>query len=227
MYWFIFGCAGCLLLRELFSSCTSRGCCLVTGYLGFSLQSLLSLQRTGSRAGGLQYFQLPGSRAQAEQLWCRAWLPSGTWDLPGPGIAPVSPALAGEFFTMEPPVKPGALCFYLSSAVFLTVTLWGHCVVILLTQMRKLKGRVLAVAQGLRATDWQKQRVNPGRSPPKPGRLPALLSAADSADHAPASPGGYWTWPPPGGWFSRLAGEFAGSSAKWKCGPLFLKYSAF
>ena len=42
---------------------------------------------------------------------------------PGPGIAPVSPALAGEFFTMEPPVKPGALCFYLSSAVFLTVTL--------------------------------------------------------------------------------------------------------
>ena len=25
------------------------------------------------------------------------------WDLPGPGIKPVSPALAGGFFTTEPP----------------------------------------------------------------------------------------------------------------------------
>ena len=28
------------------------------------------------------------------------------WDLPGPGIEPVSPALAGGFFTTEPPGKP-------------------------------------------------------------------------------------------------------------------------
>ena len=28
------------------------------------------------------------------------------WDLPGPGIKPVSPALAGEFFTTEPSGKP-------------------------------------------------------------------------------------------------------------------------
>ena len=27
------------------------------------------------------------------------------WDLPGPGIEPVSPALAGGFFTTEPPGK--------------------------------------------------------------------------------------------------------------------------
>ena len=27
------------------------------------------------------------------------------WDLPGPGIEPVSPALAGGLFTTEPPVK--------------------------------------------------------------------------------------------------------------------------
>ena len=27
-------------------------------------------------------------------------------DLPGPGIEPVSPALAGRFFTTEPPGKP-------------------------------------------------------------------------------------------------------------------------
>ena len=28
------------------------------------------------------------------------------WNLPGPGIKPVSPALAGRFFTTEPPRKP-------------------------------------------------------------------------------------------------------------------------
>jgi len=28
------------------------------------------------------------------------------WDLPGPGVELVSPALAGGFFTVEPPEKP-------------------------------------------------------------------------------------------------------------------------
>ena len=32
---------------------------------------------------------------------------SFTRDLPDPGLEPVSPALAGEFFTTEPPGKPG------------------------------------------------------------------------------------------------------------------------
>ena len=36
----------------------------------------------------------------------QAWLLHGVWDLPGPGIEPVSPALAGEFFTTEPQRKP-------------------------------------------------------------------------------------------------------------------------
>ena len=30
----------------------------------------------------------------------------GMWDPPGPGVRPVSPALAGEFFSTEPPGKP-------------------------------------------------------------------------------------------------------------------------
>ena len=29
------------------------------------------------------------------------------WDLPGPGLEPVSPALAGGFSTTAPPGKPG------------------------------------------------------------------------------------------------------------------------
>ena len=30
----------------------------------------------------------------------------GMWDLPGPGLEPVSPALAGGFLTTAPPGKP-------------------------------------------------------------------------------------------------------------------------
>ena len=30
----------------------------------------------------------------------------GMWDPPGPGVRPVSPALAGECFSTEPPGKP-------------------------------------------------------------------------------------------------------------------------
>ena len=32
-------------------------------------------------------------------------MPHGMWDLPGPGIEPMSPALEGGFFTTEPPGK--------------------------------------------------------------------------------------------------------------------------
>ena len=36
----------------------------------------------------------------------RAQLPRGMWDLPGPGLEPVSPALAGRLLTTAPPGKP-------------------------------------------------------------------------------------------------------------------------
>ena len=36
----------------------------------------------------------------------RAKLLRGTWDLPRPGLEPVSPALAGRFSTTAPPGKP-------------------------------------------------------------------------------------------------------------------------
>ena len=38
----------------------------------------------------------------------RAQLLRGTWDLPRPGLKPVSPALAGRFSTTAPPGKPGS-----------------------------------------------------------------------------------------------------------------------
>ena len=33
------------------------------------------------------------------------------WDLPGPGIEPVSPAMAGGFLTTAPPGKPSKIFF--------------------------------------------------------------------------------------------------------------------
>ena len=47
----------------------------------------------------------------------------GTWDLPGSEIKPVSPALAGGFFTTEPPGKPPGSTFY----IFIC-TLWDKAV---------------------------------------------------------------------------------------------------
>ena len=49
-----------------------------------------------------------GSQALEHRLNCcgaQAQLLRGMWDLPGPGVEPVSPALTGRLFTAEPPGK--------------------------------------------------------------------------------------------------------------------------
>ena len=45
---------------------------------------------------------------------CGSWaqLLCGMWDLPGPGLEPVSPASAGGFSTTAPPGKPPSYSFY-------------------------------------------------------------------------------------------------------------------
>ena len=56
-----------------------------------------------------------GSQALEQELnscWTWAWLLHSMWDLPGPGIEPMSLALAVRFFPTEPPGKP--FCPYLS-----------------------------------------------------------------------------------------------------------------
>ena len=50
-----------------------------------------------------------GHRLQTRRLsscGSRAQPLCGTWDLPRPGLEPVSPALAGRFSTTAPPGKP-------------------------------------------------------------------------------------------------------------------------
>ena len=79
--------------------------------LGFSLRWFLLLQSAGSGACGLQESWLPGSRAQAPYCGTPAELLCSVWDLPGPGIEPVTPALAGGFFSTEPSGKSRDLTF--------------------------------------------------------------------------------------------------------------------
>ena len=73
--------------------------------VGFSLWCLLLLWSTGSRHVG---FSSCGSWALERRLssrGARAWLLCSMWDLPGPGLEPMSPALAGRFLTTAPPGK--------------------------------------------------------------------------------------------------------------------------
>ena len=49
----------------------------------------------------------------------RAQLLRGMWDLPGPGLEPVSPALAGRLSTTAPPGKPSSELLYLSGFIYL------------------------------------------------------------------------------------------------------------
>ena len=53
------------------------------------------------------------------------------WDLPGPGLEPMSPALAGEFLTTAPPGKPDITSninedFWMAPDQFLTLNIPGY-----------------------------------------------------------------------------------------------------
>ena len=76
-----------------FSSCGKRG------PLFIAVHGPLTVVASPAVEHRLQMHRLSncGSRAQ---------LLRGMWDLPRPGLAPVSPALSGRFSTTVPPGKP-------------------------------------------------------------------------------------------------------------------------
>ena len=110
----------------------ARRLCLVAvsgGYsplqcVGFSLRWLLVAEH-GLQAHGLQQLWLVGSVVVARGLsscgsraleprlssGTRTQLLCGMWDLPRPGLEPVSPALAGGFLTTAPSGKSLNACF--------------------------------------------------------------------------------------------------------------------
>ena len=96
----------CCFMRA-FSSCSERGLLfLVVRGLLIAVASLVA--EHGLQARGLQQLWLAGSVVVARGLsscGSRAQLLHDMWDLPGPGLEPVSPALAGGFLTTAPPGK--------------------------------------------------------------------------------------------------------------------------
>ena len=93
-----------------FSSCSKRGQFFVeVSGLHIAVASLVA--EHGLQACGLSSC---GSRALEHRLGScgtRAQLLRGMWDLPGPGIEPASPALAGGFLTTVPPGKSLIIAF--------------------------------------------------------------------------------------------------------------------
>ena len=56
-----------------------------------------------------------GSRVLRLSCGAWAWLFLAMWDLPGPGIEPMSPALAGGFLITRPPGKEKAMAHHSST----------------------------------------------------------------------------------------------------------------
>ena len=89
---------GLCFCARAFSSCSERG------PLFIAVRGPLTVAASPVAEHRLQTRRLNscGSRAQ---------LLRGMWDLPRPGLEPVSPALAGRFLITAPPGKPRALLF--------------------------------------------------------------------------------------------------------------------
>ena len=93
IYLFSFGCVGSSFLCE--------------GFL--QLRRARATLHRGARASHCHSLSCCGAQApdtQAQQLWLTGSVAPLMWDLPRPGLEPVSPALAGRFLTTAPPGKP-------------------------------------------------------------------------------------------------------------------------
>ena len=84
---------GLRFCARAFSSCGERGPLFITVHGPFIIAaSLIAEHRLQTR--------------RLSNFGSRAHLLHGMWDLPRPGLEPVSPALAGRFPTTAPPGKP-------------------------------------------------------------------------------------------------------------------------
>ena len=105
--YFNFGCTGTLLLHRGFLKLQQVGAALKLQRTGFSLRWLLLLWCRGSRAHSRRCCGSWALEHGLSRYGTRTPLPHSTWDLPRPGMEPVSPppALAGGFLTTGPPGK--------------------------------------------------------------------------------------------------------------------------
>ena len=86
---------GLRFCARTFSSCGKRGPLLIVVRAPLTITAFLVAEHR------FQTRRLSNCGSRAQSL-------HGMWDLPRPGLEPVSPALAGRFSTTAPPGKP---CF--------------------------------------------------------------------------------------------------------------------
>ena len=84
---------GLRFCARAFSSCGERG------LLFIAVREPLTVAASSVAEHRLQTRRLSNCDSRAQPL-------RGMWDLPRPGLEPVSPALAGRFSTTAPPGKP-------------------------------------------------------------------------------------------------------------------------
>ena len=120
---FVLGSAGSSLLCTCFSGCREQGL-LFVAMLGLLTVAASLVARRRLQANKLQWLQHLGSALvrAGSRVWpsgCGTWaqLLCGMWSLLGPGLEPVSPALAGGFLSTVPPEKP-TKCFESSSLCY-------------------------------------------------------------------------------------------------------------
>ena len=92
---------GLRFCARAFSSCGERG------PLFIAVREPLTIAASLVAEHRLQMRRLSSCGSQAQFL-------RGMWDLPRPGLEPVSPALAGRFSTTVPPGKPPACPFLIT-----------------------------------------------------------------------------------------------------------------
>ena len=91
--YFLLAVLGLRFCARAFSSCGKRGPLFIAVRGPLTVTASLVVEH------GLQTRQLSSCGSRAQPL-------RGMWDLPRPGLEPVSPALAGRFSTTAPPGKP-------------------------------------------------------------------------------------------------------------------------
>ena len=101
IYLLIFRCVGSSFRARAFSSCGKRGPLFIAvrGLLFIAVHGPFTTAGPPVAEYRLQTRRLSGCGSRAQSL-------RGMWDLPRPGLEPVSPALAGRFSTTAPPGKP-------------------------------------------------------------------------------------------------------------------------
>ena len=101
LFFFIFGCVRSSVRARAFSSCSKWGPLFIAvrGLLFIAVRGPLTIAAPPVAGHRLQTRRLSSCGTRAQPL-------RGMWDLPRPGLEPVSPALAGRFSTTAPPGKP-------------------------------------------------------------------------------------------------------------------------